>query len=54
MRFVNSYQSPAERKEKYNLLIFIGASTVQARRWRDFTEGHIESIVLPYLLKNAT
>ena len=51
MRFVNSVQTKEERREKYNLLKFTGATFVQARRWRDWTEGHINRIAIPSLLK---
>lgn len=49
MRYVNSYQSKDERKAKYNFLRLFGASRKQAMRWRDFTKGHLRSIVFPFL-----
>lgn len=54
-RFVNDIQSPEERRFKYELLMNFGATTVQARRWRDFSNGKLEMQVIPFLVgKNAT
>jgi len=48
-KFVNSYQSPEERKYKYHTLRELGATLPQARRWRDWTVGHIMRIAIPQL-----
>lgn len=49
MKFVNSYQTKEERKNKYNYLKSKGADVETARRCRDWTMGHIERIILPRL-----
>lgn len=51
-KYVNSYQSPEERRNKYTFLLEKGATPIQARRFRDWTMGCIKRIVLPQL-KNA-
>ena len=50
MRFVNSYQTKEERKEKYQLVMEHGATTKEARVFRDWTSGHIERIAIPFLV----
>ncbi len=49
MRFVNSVQTPEERRDKYCSLRDKGATIVQARKWRDWTQGHINRIAIPFL-----
>ncbi len=53
-RFVNSIQTPEERRHKYKLLLAEGATSIQARRYRDWTMGCIERIAVPAIKKNAT
>ena len=50
-RFVNSYQTKDERKAKYKLVKDHGATYKEARIFRDWTNGHIERIALPFLVK---
>lgn len=49
--FVNSYQTKEERRSKYKLLLEHGATTEQARMFRDFTRGHLERIAIPFLIE---
>lgn len=51
MKFVNSYQTPEQRREKYKLLRQKGATWQQAAAWRDWTNGHINRIAIPFLEK---
>lgn len=46
--YVNSVQSPGERKEKYAYLLSIGFSAGQARRWRDWHWSRIRTLVTNY------
>lgn len=50
-RFVNSYQTKEERRAKYKLLKEHSATSKQARIFRDWTNGHIERIALPFLVE---
>ena len=49
-QFVNSYQTKDERKEKYKLVMDHGATTKEARIYRDWTKGHLERIAIPFLV----
>lgn len=51
MRFVNSYQTQDERREKYKLVREHHATFKEARRYRDWTKGHIERIAIPFLVE---
>lgn len=51
MKFVNSYQTKEQRKNKYNYLKIKGADPELARRCRDWTMGHIKRIIIPSLKK---
>lgn len=48
-QFVNSYQTKEQRKEKYNLVREHGATRNEAYMYRDWTNGHIERIAIPFL-----
>lgn len=50
-RFVNSYQTKEERKAKYDLAKEHGATGKEARVFRDWTDGHIERIAIPFLVE---
>ncbi len=50
-QFVNSYQTPEERRKKYKLLVEHGASWQEASRCRDWTLGHINKIMIPFLVE---
>ncbi len=52
--FVNSVQSPEERRNKYKMLIDKGATAPQARRCRDWSMSQIKRRIIPLLEKNAT
>ena len=49
MRYVNSVQTSEERKQKYHNVENYGATPTQARIYRDWTQGHIERIAIPFL-----
>lgn len=41
MSFINSKQTPEQRRVKYNFIHDCGFSTEEARKMRDWTHGHI-------------
>jgi len=44
MRFVNLWQSPEHRKEKYYLVLSLGGTYAQAERMRDWRLNKIERL----------